>query len=283
MRGLILLSLNEIYQSKHELWLKVLYSSFAINDEKIKSKIYDFAQIEFRHLKWLSNKLKENNINYNYEKYAIDIQKNTTFEYFEYIISEIKLCLKKYNTDEALFARMISDEFYFINELETLLKDKNNNTKITAFNKNRVYENKNLDDISKDALTIFLFEESYKEYELILLYSYFQNYTNDILQYNVYQDMIDESQFHLKSFGNMMAKMGILAIPRTVIESLYINKDVKQFLIDGVDEEIKAKEECASLAEAIKDEEISQFLTFIMYQEDYHITLMKKAIKQFND
>jgi len=274
------MNLTKLYQSKHELWLKVLFTSFAINDEKLKNTIYEFAMIEFRHLKWLSNNLKENNISYNYEKYAIDIEKKTNFEYFEYLINEIKLCVKNYNPEEPIFARMISDEYYFMNLLGRLLQDEKNDAEITAFDKSRTYGEKELDCKSRDALTLFLFEESYKEYELILLYSYFQNYTQDILQYNIYQDMIDESQFHLKSFGNMMAKMGILAIPRTVIEQLYINKDIKQFLIDGVDEEIKAKEECANLAAAIKDEEISKFLTCVMYQEDYHIVLMKKAIKK---
>ena len=277
------MNLSSIYQSKHELWVKILFSSFAINDEKIKNSIYEFAMIEFRHLKWLSNHLKENRISYNYEKYAIDIEKKTNFEYFEYIINEIKLCVKNYNPEEAIFARMISDEFYFISTLERLLKNEKNNSEIIAFNKNRTYEDKDLDCISRDALTIFLFEESYKEYELILLYSYFQNYTDDILQYNIYQDMIDESQFHLKSFGNMMVKMGILAIPRTVIEQLYINKDIKKFLIDGVDEEIKAKEECANLANAIEDDEISKFLTCVMYQENYHIELMQKAINRLEN
>lgn len=277
------MNLSKVYQSKHELWLKILFSSFAINDEKIKTFIYEFATIEFRHLKWLSNYLKENNIVYNYDKYAIEIEKKTNFEYFEYIINEIKLCVKNYNPEQPIFARIISDEYYFMSVLERLLKDENNNGNITAFNKNRTYDDKNLDCTSRDALTVFLFEESYKEYELILLYSYFQNYTEDLLQYNIYQDMIDESQFHLKSFGNMMAKMGILAIPRTVIEQLYIDKDIKQFLIDGVDEELKAKEECANLAAAIKDEEISKFLTCVMYQEDYHIELMKKAIKKIEN
>jgi len=276
------MNLTKLYQSKHELWLKILFSSFAINDEKIKNTIYEFAMIEFRHLKWLSNNLKEGTIAYNYEKYAIEIEKKTNFEYFEYIIDEIRLCVKNYNPELPLFARMISDEFYFISVLERFLKDEINDAQITAFNKNRTYGDRDLDCTSRDAFTIFLFEESYKEYELILLYSYFQNYTENLLQYNIYQDMIDESQFHLKSFGNMMAKMGILAIPRTVIEQLYINKDIKQFLIDGVDEEIKAKEECANLASAIQDEEISKFLTCIMFQENYHIELMKKAIKEFD-
>lgn len=277
------MELNKIYQAKHELWLKVLFSSFAINDQKIKDKLYEFSLIEFRHLKWLSNILKEKNIDYNYEKYAIDIEKKTNFDYFDYLINELKLCIKSYNPEEPIFARMVSDEFYFIRELEAYLQDNTKDGVVTAFNKERNYEDKNLDCESKDALTMFLFEESYKEYELILLYSYFQNYTEDILQYNIYQDMIDESQFHLKSFGNMMAKMGILAIPRTVIEELYLNKDIKKFLVDGVDEEIKAKEECANLAAMIDDEQISKFLTFIMFQEDYHIELMKKAIKKIEN
>jgi len=276
------LELNKIYQLKHQLWLKVLFGSFSILDEKIKTTLYNFANIEFRHLKWLSNNLKEKNIAYNYEKYAINMPKKDNFEIFTYIISEIKLCMKEYNPEDPLFARMISDEFYFITTLEKLLSDETNNNKITAYNRKREYEDKNLDNLSRDALTLFLFEESYKEYELILLYSYFQNYTTDILQYNIYQDMIDESQFHLKSFGEMMAKMGVLAIPRTVMPTLYQNKDIKQFLLDGIDEEIKAKEECKELADAIDDDEISSFLTFIMYQENYHIELMKKAVDQLS-
>ena len=272
--------MNKIYQAKHELWLKVLFSSFSIKNEKIKTQLYNFANIEFRHMKWLSNNLKEQNISYDYEKYAIDMPKGSNFEVFEYIISEIKLCMKEYDPADPLFARIMSDEFYFITAIELLLTDETNNGEITAYNRKREYEDKNLDDLSRDALTLFLFEESYKEYELISLYGYFQNYTEDILQYNIYQDMIDESQFHLKSFGEMMAKMGVLAIPRTVIPTLYQNKDIKQFLVDGIDEEIKAKEECAALAEAIEDEEISSFLTFVMYQENYHIELMKKAISR---
>jgi len=274
---------NKIYQTKHELWLKILFGSFSINDPKIKTKLYDFSNIAFRHLKWLSNILKERDISYNYEKYAIDMPKKDNFEVFEYLISEIKSCMKEYDPADPLFARVISDEFYFISTLEQFLSDEKNNGKITAYNRKREYEDKNLDDLSRDALTLFLFEESYKEYELILLYSYFQNYTNDLLQYNIYQDMIDESQFHLKSFGEMMAKMGVLAIPRTVMPTLYKNKDIKQFLIDGIDEEIKAKEECQELADAIRDDEISSFLTFIMYQENYHIELMRKAVKQLEE
>ena len=274
-------NLPNIYQNKHELWLKVLFSSFAIKNDDISRMIYEFATMEFRHLKWISNSLKENNLEYSYSKGAIDIEKKTNFEFFEFLISEIKLCIKSYDPQKELFARILSDEYYMISVLESYLTDDKNNADITAFNRSRNYDGKNLDCQSRDALTLFLFEESYKEYELILLYSYFQNYTDNILQYNVYQDMVDESQFHLKSFGTMLAKMGILAIPRTVIPELYKDKDVKEFLIGGIDEEINAKQECKDLADAIDDEEISKFLEFIMYQEDYHIYLMKKVLNEF--
>ena len=60
------MKLNEIYQAKHELWLKILFTSFSISNEKIKNELYEISQIEFRHLKWLGNHLKENNIANNY-------------------------------------------------------------------------------------------------------------------------------------------------------------------------------------------------------------------------
>ena len=274
------MKLNELYQAKHELWLKILITSFAISDENIKSELYEMANMEFRHLKWISNALVEQNIEYDYEKYAIDIQKETNHEYFSYLISEIQLVMKEYNPDEVLSARMLSDEFYFVTRLTRFLHNKECDAQITAFNKERIYKNKDLDKTSTDALTIFLFEETYKEYELILVYNYMQNYTDDITQYNVYQDLIDESQYHLKCFGNMLSKMGILAIPRTLMKDIYKREDIKQFLIDGIEEEKMAKEECIKLAKAVKDEELSKFFEFINFQENYHIELMQKAIEK---
>jgi rubrerythrin len=276
------MQLNNIYKIKHELWLKILFASFAIENQKIKNEIYEFSQIQFRHLKWLSNECKDNNIAYDYERFEIDCIQKTNFKYFEYIINEIKISMRHYE-ESALFARIISDEFYMCQRLELLLKNDDNDKDITAFNKKRVYENKKLDKVSTDAFTIFLFEETYKEYELILVYSYMQNYTQNITLYNVYQDLIDESLYHLKCFGNMLAKMGILSIPRIVIDTIYKRDDIEQFLIDGIAEEQAAKQECIKLSEAVKDEELSSFFTFINFQENYHIELMEKAIKVLKD
>ncbi len=273
------MKLNEIYQAKHELWLKILFTSFAISDDKIKNELYEMSQIEFRHLKWLGNKLKDEKIEYNYDRFAIDFAKNSTFEALTYLINEIQLVMKNYNPNDVLFARMLSDEYYFIVKLNHYLQNSANQS-ITAFNKERIYQQKILSKESIDALTIFLFEETYKEYELILIYSYMQNYTNDITQYNVYQDLIDESHYHLKCFGNMLSIMGILAIPRTLLKELYQRSDIKQFLRDGIEEEKIAKEECQKLALAVKDDELSKFFEFINYQENYHIELMKRLLIQ---
>jgi rubrerythrin len=276
------MDLNNIYKVKHELWLKILFTSFAIEDDKIKNEIYEFSQMQFRHLKWLSNECKDKNISYNYNRFEIDIRQNRQNEYLQYLINEIKISMRQYE-ESVLFARIITDEFYMIQRLELMLKNSSCDIEITAFNKKRIYENKKLDKTSTDALTIFLFEETYKEYELILVYSYMQNYTDDTILYNVYQDLVDESLYHLKCFGNMLSKMGILSIPRIVIESIYQRDDITQFLLDGIDEEKAAKDECIKLSQAVKDDELSQFFDFINYQENYHIELMQKAIKVLED
>ncbi len=276
------MDLANIYKVKHELWLKVLFASFAIKDDKIKSEIYEFSQIQYRHLKWLSNECKDQNVKYDYNRLEIDCKQNSNFDYLSYIINEIKISMRQYD-QSVLFARIISDEFYMIQRLELLLDKASNDGEITAFNKERIYENKKLDKTSTDAFTIFLFEETYKEYELILVYSHMQNYTEDITLYNVYQDLIDESLYHLKCFGNMLSKMGILSVPRIVIESIYQRDDIEKFLVDGIAEEEAAKEECIKLSQAVKDEELSKFFEYINYQENYHIELMQKAIKALKE
>jgi rubrerythrin len=74
----------------------------------------------------------------------------------------------------------------------------------------------------------------------------------------------------------MLSKMGILSIHRMILESIYKRDDIKQFLLDGIEEEKLAKQECLKLASAVKDEELAQFFNFINFQENYHIELMEK-------
>ncbi len=269
--------MNKTYQKKHELWLAVLFASFAINDERIKSALYDFSQIAFRHMKWLGEAALENGEDYNYDREMLLYKRNSVFE----IITALKEQTEEtqaFYPQNILGERIKTDDAYLLEYLSQILKDKNNDKEVTAFNMQRKFEDKNLAQEQIDALTLFLFEESYKEYELILVYAYMQARTKNVLHFNVFQDLIDESHFHLKSFGNMMAKLGILALPRELHQMTYIVKDLEQFVKDGIAEEEAAKVMCKELSDAIKDEELAKFFDFINYQESYHIELMKKLL-----
>jgi len=266
---------NRTYQKKHELWLSILFASFAIEDEAIKSRLYDFSQIAFRHMKWLGQEILESGGDYNYDRELQLLKRESVFDILEALLHDLGAIKTLYPTN-ALGERILSDDTYLTEYLNELLKDEKNNAPVTAFNMQRKWED--LDQEQIDAMTLFLFDESYKEYELILIYAYMQARTKSLLHYNIYQDLVDESYFHLKSFGNMMAKLGILALPRELHEMTYIVKDLDQFIKDGIDEEIAAKEMCKELSDAIKDEKLSKFFDFINYQENYHIELMKKLL-----
>ena len=269
--------MDKLFKAKHDLWLEILFASFAINDEEIKSRLYDFSQMAFRHMKWIATDVLENGANYNYDRDIMLYKRESVFEVLQNLIEKTKGIQSKYSDSELGF-RMKNDDTYLLEYIDEVLSNQDNNKEITAFNMKRKWLDKDLPQDQIDALTMFLFDESYKEYELILIYSYMQTRTKDILQFNVYQDLIDESYFHLKSFANMMAKLGILALPRELHEMTYIVKDLDKFIKDGIDEEIAAKEMCKELSEAIKDEELSKFFDFINYQENYHIELMKKLL-----
>jgi len=269
---------NKLYQQKHELWLSITFASFAINDEEIKSRLYDFSQIAFRHMKWIGESILENGENYNYDRKMMLYKRDTVFDVIDALVEEVKAMQDSY-TDDILGNRARTDDTYLLEYLSQILKNENNNQNISAFNMKREWLDKNLAQDQIDALTLFLFEESYKEYELILVYAFMQTRTDDTLQFNVFQDLIDESHFHLKSFGNMMAKLGILALPRELHELTYVIKDLEKFIIDGIAEEEAAKIMCKELSDAIKDEELSKFFDFINYQENYHIELMQKLLK----
>ncbi len=269
--------MNKLYQKKHELWLHITFASFAINDESIKSRLYEFSLIAFRHMKWMGTDILERGDDYNYDRDMELYKKNSVFEVIEAlknVVTETQVLYPK----TILGTRAKTDDDYLLEYLRQVLADDTNNQEITAFNMQRVWNNGELDANQTDALTLFLFEELYKEYELILIYAYMQARTSNALHFNVFQDLIDESHFHLKSFGNMMAKLGILALPRELHEMTYVVKDLEKFVHDGIAEEEAAKEMCKQLSESIHEEKLSKFFDFINYQESYHIELMKKLL-----
>jgi hypothetical protein len=266
---------SSLFKQKHELWLGVLFGAFSVSDEKLYDLLYDFSMIEYRHLVWLGGDLSEKLEKFDYDREQINIVFKDNFELFNHLVS----LLKSIEYDEnIMFERFSNDENYFIRKLEELLKDEKNNHPITAFDRRKQLDDIKLDQKQLDALILFLFEESYKEYELILIYTYSQFFTDSKLLYSIFSDLIYESHFHLKSFARMMSKMGLLALPRVLSKRVYQFDDLEKFLIDGIEEEENAKELCVQLANDINNESLSPFFNFINYQESYHIELMKKAL-----
>jgi len=273
---------SNLFQNKHELWLRMLFGAFSVQDEKIYELLYDFAMIEYRHLLWLGSDLKERGIEFDFNREQFNIEFENNFELFTSLIKELKSIGDDYEKS-VMFERFLNDESYFIKKLELLLEDDKNNESITAFDKSRKLEDVELNDKQLNALILFLFEESYKEYELILVYTYSNFYTDSKILSSIFFDLIYESHFHLKSFARMMSKMGILALPRVVPKRVYQFDDLEEFLIDGIKEEEGAKELCVKLANDIDNEVLSPFFTFINNQESYHIELMQKALRYIKD
>jgi len=174
---------SNLFQKKHELWLKILFGAFSLKDEVLYDALYDFAMIEYRHLVWLGDELVIGKQAFDYDKNSIDFQAENNFELFSSLIESLEEIQNHYH-DSTMFARFSSDETYFIEKLTLLLADEKNNAPITAFDKSRKMEGFELDQTQTDALTLFLFEESYKEYELILVYTYsnfYNTFTSNLL------------------------------------------------------------------------------------------------------
>ena len=263
----------------HEAWLEMLMAGFMSKTEN-KQVLFDFSDILFRHFTWLENELIVLDESYSYDRDNIPVKVERLSDLLKDIVvrlNEIDLQLMG-SPDKELAGRIASDLHYMIDVIPNM-----KNEMITAFSMERVFPGISLTQEATDALTLFLFEESYKEYELIMIYNYLKAHSKDAYMNRIFQILVDESFFHLKSFGDMQAKMGLLAVPRIVMKELYQVDDVVLFLKDGIDEELAAKEECKKLSEAVaKDSpELSKFFDFINHQENYHIALMKDALRHF--
>lgn len=267
-----------LFQQKHQLWLRLAFLSFSVNEPNIKNRLYEFSQIEFRHLKWLSQEMNDRSIPYDYgREKSFGIEFSTLNEGIGVTLAEIGTVQKLYDAS-ALCERMVRDEAYFIGVLETFAQD--NVSLSHAFNRRREWSEASLNQEQTDAFTLFLFEESYKEYELILVYLYRLVRSATAVQSSSFADLIDESHFHLRSFGEMMSKMGILSLPRELHPMTYQINDMEKFLENGIVEEENAKEECRRLSGAITDPKLSSFFEFINFQESYHIQIMQKLLKE---
>jgi len=274
--------MKTLFKELHEAWLATQFTGF-MSQTQSRQTLYEFSNILFKHLTWLENDFIKNKITYNYNIKQVPIRVTHLSSMLNNIIQRITSIESKLDScgDGDITFRMKSDLEYMKAVLAQLPEEE----VAEAFDINRAYPNVELSEEARDALTIFLFEESYKEYELIMVYNYSKANSNDAFLNRIYQILIDESFFHLRSFGQMMADMGILGVPRSLMEEIYKFEDLEQFLKDGIKEEIGAKEECKQLAAAVSDssEHFASFFTFINNQENYHIALMEEALAHINN
>ncbi len=267
--------MQALLKKKHTLWLEILFGAFSLPKGEAYDILLDFGMIEYRHLKWIAKEIVRSGEDFLWEREEVKIEHKRSDELFSYL--KEKLSSMEYPKG-ALFDRIRSDEAYMVYKLNNLAKD---SIPITAFSKSLEYEG--LEPSSKKALIQFLFEEIYKEYELILTYTYSQLHTKSAKLGLIFEDLIYESIYHLKSFADLAAKLGILFVPREVMKEVYRFDDLKKFLKDGIKEEMAAKEQCKALSSAIQDEDLKRFFTFIDNQEEYHIHLMQEALEEIGN
>lgn len=273
--------MKQLFKEVHELWLATQFTGF-MSRTSSRQDLYEYANIFFKHLTWLENEMIKKGTTYNYTVNQVPIKVTHLSHMIHNILQRIESIEKQLSNcqDEHITFRMQSDYDY----IKATLAKMPDEEVIRAFDTQRQYPNVELSDAARDALTLFLFEESYKEYELIMVYNYSKANSKDAFLNRIFQILIDESFFHLRSFGQMMAEMGILGVPRSIMEEIYKFDDLEQFLKDGIQEEIGAKEECKKLAAAVSNssEHFASFFTFINNQENYHIALMEEALAYIN-
>jgi rubrerythrin len=241
-------------------------------------KLLEYSKILFRHFKWIENECIKHNVAYNYDRNQIPVKVDTLKTILNDIANRLKqLELSLIDIDNRDLSSRIS------NDIEYILYSINNITdeEVTSFDMNMSYKDIKLSQDATDALTFFLFEESYKEYELIMIYNYLKAHTKSLKLANIFETLIEESFFHFGEFAGMMSEMGILGVPRVIAKELYLIDNITEFLLSGIDEELAAKEECKKLSDAVgtENKELSKFFDFISNQENYHIALMKEALE----
>ncbi len=239
--------------------------------------LLDFANIEYRHLKWLAKEIVKSGGDFDWDRERLTLGYRDSLALYQELLERLQSLQESYK-EGALFERIREDEGYIAAKLQRFQAQEP--IAITAFSKELRYEG--LDQKSLNALVQFLFEEIYKEYELIITYTYSQIHTDSARLALIFEDLIYESLYHLKSFCVLAAHLGILAVPRVVMREVYMFDDLQKFLQEGIEEELAAKEQCRALSSAIEDEELSRFFDFINHQEDYHITLMQEALESIS-
>ncbi|EDM23702.1 4-hydroxythreonine-4-phosphate dehydrogenase [Caminibacter mediatlanticus TB-2] len=269
---------QKLIRFEHESFIKFIYASVMVKDNEARHKLNDIALFKYRHMVWAMSDAVNNGVKFNMdfdEKEIAKIKVTREEDLLEVLIDDLDNNLAFYEgIDNPTINRLRSDDSFFLRELRELDLE----GEITAFNEKKELPGIELDESSKSALVFFLMEETFKEYELITIYSYLKVHSNIAVANSVFTDLAYDSIYHLKRFANLASKMGVLTLPRPIPHEKYEDIGIIEFLKENIEEEMDAEKQCLILAEKIGNENLKEFLLFISRQEVYHGELLQRAL-----
>jgi rubrerythrin len=276
------MDLIKIIRFQHESFIKFIYASVMVKDDFARHKLYDIALFKYRHMIWAMTDAANRNIPFNMdfnEKEIAKIKVTSEEDLLEVLVDDLDQNIALYEgIDDPTINRLRNDDQYFLSEIKRLDME----GEITAFNENKELPGVDLEEGAKAALVFFLMEETFKEYELITIYSYLKVHTDIAVADSAFTDLAYDSIYHLKRFAELASKMGVLTLPRPIPHEKYENIGIIEFLKENIEEEMDAEKQCLILAEKIGNEELSNFLLFISRQEVYHGELLQRALNAIN-
>jgi rubrerythrin len=273
------MDLVKLIRFEHESFIKFIYASVMVKDDFARHKLNDIALFKYRHMVWAMSDAVSKGIKFNMdfnEKEIAKIKVNTEEDLLEVLVDDLDQNLALYEgIDNPTVNRLRSDDEYFLSEIKRLDME----GEISAFNENKELPGVELEEDAKAALVFFLMEETFKEYELITIYSYLKVHSDIAIANSAFTDLAYDSIYHLKRFAELASKMGVLTLPRPIPHEKYEDIGVVEFLKENIEEEMDAEKQCLILAEKIGNEELSNFLLFISRQEVYHGELLQRALE----
>jgi len=268
----------KIIQKQHESFIKFIYASVMVKEKEVRHKLNDIALFKYRHMVWAMQDAVDANVkfnmDFNYDNIA-KIKVKESSELIEILKEDLNESIALYEgIDNPTINRFRSDDEFFIEEMNFFDVEE----RITAFDEHKELAGVELDENSKSALIFFLMEETFKEYELITIYSYLKVHSDISIANSAFTDLAYDSIYHLKRFATLAAEMGVLTLPRVIPHEKYENIGVVKFLKENIEEEMDAEKQCLILAEKIGNKYLKDFLLFVSRQEVYHGELLQRAL-----
>ena len=270
--------MQRLIRFHHESFIKFIYASVMVNEQYAKKLLEDIAVFKYRHMVWAMADAAREGIKFDMdfkEEEIRKIQVNRSEDLLDELINDLEQNLLSYETIKSpSVERFKNDDEYFLTQLKRLDLE----GEIKAFNQSKELPGVDLEDDAKAALVFFLMEETFKEYELITIYSYLKVHSNAVDANSAFTDLAYDSIYHLRRFAELASQMGVLTLPRPIPHEKYQNIGIVEFLKENIEEEMDAEKQCLILAEKIGNKDLSDFLLFISRQEVYHAELLQRAL-----